>query len=52
MDRLKYFEGKLKEVQTEFEGFTTQMNKLNEGITKAGKTPLKIKTKAEFKNDK
>ena len=52
IERLNYFDGKLKEVQTKFEGFTTQMNKLNEGITKAAKTPLKIKSKAEFKNDK
>ena len=52
MQRLTYFEGKLKEVQVKFDAYSAQMAKLNESITKAQKMPLKIKTLKEFKEDK
>ncbi len=53
MDRLKYFEGKLKEVQTKFEGYKAQVDKLNEAIKKANvASSIKIKTVKEFKEDK
>jgi photosystem II stability/assembly factor-like uncharacterized protein len=52
MQRLTYFEGKIKEVQTKFDAYSAQVNKLNEGLVKAQKMPLKIKTLQEFKEDK
>jgi hypothetical protein len=52
IQRLTYFEGKLKEVQTKFDAYTAQMTKLNEGLVKAQKMPLKIKTLQEYKEDK
>jgi hypothetical protein len=52
VQRLTYFEGKIKEVQTKFDAYTAQMNKLNEGLVKVQKMPLKIKTFQEFKEDK
>ena len=53
IDRLKYFEGRLEEVQTKFDGYKTQMDKINESLKKANvPSTLKIKTITEFKEDK
>ena len=53
MDRLKYFEGKLKDVQVKFESYKAQVDKLNEALKKANvASAIKIKTFKDFKEDK
>ena len=48
MERLVYFEGELAKVKAKFDAYSAQMAKFNESLTKAGKSPIKIKTLADY----
>jgi photosystem II stability/assembly factor-like uncharacterized protein len=48
LEKLTYLTGEVAKVKTKFDGFIATMNKLNEGLTKATKQPLKVRTMTEF----